>query len=301
MVRRINFNGMKKALIVAHNNNNRSAINNKIIEEAGVSKAVLDVWIEDIEALRKACVKYNTLSHDYSVNHDKAYKSKCTKARNEVYSHYKDMLAAGEDTSDSHNLITSDADVELVIGWALAFGASSVGTTMVNASEYAFRKNVEKLIGCKMAENSVLSDADRDAINAYRKACTSYKKYQDLVSTLDKQLDVYNNIIEKCSEDAKDIIAKSLEDAIKATKAERDEAAKKQTEAHQAIWDTFDKAHKAEAKLSIIGDVVLPLEPDVEAINAVAENEEAEESEDTENIQAPEESKSKIIKNVTKK
>lgn len=185
---------IKDAIIQAHNLNNRAAISKEDCIDLGCSEQAFDQWEAYVDGLRVLVNEYI----DESLRKDST-DQKVAKAADKVYASWKDVLnqSLGADYDKAWFVRKTDT------AWLLRCGAKDVNT--VFGSQYghhekkAFRRNVERLIGCRLASNEVLSDSDAAIIKEYdgavsreaalKKRLEGYKKGDEVVMGLKQKVD----------------------------------------------------------------------------------------------------------------
>lgn len=210
-VKTYNFNMMYKALVNAHNSNNRKAITENDCAEAGITKSCFDLWVKQVDDLYQACVAYIDVIHDSKVDFDERLKG-AKALRKKIFPAYKAVLAEGEAKTEVKTLRANEADLDFVIGYAEQFVKSDKGTQMAHQTKVMFRKSVESFVGCLMAGNSVLTDEDRDALAAHYKNMSSVKKLTDESSEIEKQKASLQEFIDSCDDEGvKAYLSKKIE------------------------------------------------------------------------------------------
>ena len=193
----LSINIMYPALAHAHNTNNKSAINKKICEEVGLNDEALKYWVGLVEQNL-----FNVVSDYYfkkdAYNHGNATQADVDAARELIFPTWREALDNGEvANSDKINLHIEPTDVDHLFGYIDDFMATARGTMMTVSNRRDFRKSVEKLIGCRMTGNSVLTEKERDNIRAYQKACTAEVRANDELVAMDAQIDEMNESISR--------------------------------------------------------------------------------------------------------
>ena len=167
---------MKAALIQANKSGNRHAINKKDCEKAGVDRVALEMWETGVENLRSTIAPYvvEKMKKD-------ADPKELTKLRNRIFPQWKKLIKKGE-----ANLVTDlNADVDSLVGFAETWINTPKGSVWAVDTPLIFRKSVEAFIGCKIAQNAVLTDNYRDAIRAYTGAKKKIANINELLNGKD--------------------------------------------------------------------------------------------------------------------
>lgn len=181
-----NFNAIRPAIIVAHNDNNRKAIDRQRIADLGIDNAYFIQWQTDCNALRETVIDYVTKKKNARFD-SKITEGDVYAARERIYPKWKEILHCGEADKTTRELKVSEADVEDLIGFAWDFFATSRGTAEIPVTQQMFRKKIESLLGCVIAKNAVLTDDERDTLDAYYKASKRIQQCVDQLADLKTQ------------------------------------------------------------------------------------------------------------------
>lgn len=152
-------NAMRAAIIAAHSLNNRSAITEQDAVMSGTTSERFHQWVLWVNDLRDTVVAYTELKHKKS-----ATKPELTLARNRIFPAWRNILAVGEESNFAKEMFIREEDVDSLVGYAETFVGTRRGTQQANTTAVIFRKYVEALLGCRIAANAVMKDADRDLL-----------------------------------------------------------------------------------------------------------------------------------------
>lgn len=180
-----NFNTIRQLLVIAHNNGNKKPINKDMADGAGIDVSYLIQWEADVKALQKTVEDYVDKRKNGRFNAD-ITEGDIYAARERIYPKWKEVLHCAEKEKDSRDLHVNEADVEDLIGFAWDFFDTGVGTGECHVDPKVFRRKVESLLGCMIAEKEMLTDSERDILIRYNKAT---KKIQSCIDTL-AELDI---------------------------------------------------------------------------------------------------------------
>lgn len=221
-----NINAMRPVIIKAHGADycNSKAITKEMVVGAGVDMQYFVKWQNDVNALRDTVCEYVKLKHDNSAKDENVYA-----ARERIFPKWKAILEAGENSKEEKELHVTPYDVDSLVGYAEQFMPTSKGTAITYTTQMVFRKFVEALLGCRIAQNAVLSDADRDTLQAYYSAQRRIQNCIDTASELKTQKDSYE-LMKKDAENEPMFLAfinrkiKEVEEQIKANEESRTKA-----------------------------------------------------------------------------
>lgn len=179
-----NINAMRPVIVAAHGAEycNSKAITKEMVLGAGVDISYFTKWQGDVNALRDTVCEYVKLKHDNSAKDEDVYA-----ARERIFPKWKTILEAGENSKEAKELHVTPYDVDSLVGYAEQFMATSHGTAITYTTQQIFRKYIEALLGCRIAQNAVLSDKDRDILQTYYSAQRRIQNCIDTASELKTQ------------------------------------------------------------------------------------------------------------------
>ena len=134
--------------------------------------------------------------------------------------------------------------------YAEQFMATSRGTMITYTTKQIFRKYVEALLGCRIAQNAVMSDSDRDTLQSYYSAQRRIQNCIDTASDLKTQKENYMSMKESAKDEPAflafiDRMIKGVEEQEKANDESR-------TKANEALAKVSKDAKAIEAKIKEI-------------------------------------------------
>lgn len=176
---------MKAAIIKAHDElMNKGAIGagKKDADVYGLTEQQIQQWIDYCEELRLVTNDYIDAAADKATTKDQL-----TKAQSKVISKWKDVLKNGTEDEFSANFFMRPADIVFIGGLCGAkFTSTAVGKQISHQTKSEFRRNIETLIGCRLTGNGILSDEDRDLIEAYEGALKTIKSKNEALDGVEK-------------------------------------------------------------------------------------------------------------------
>ena len=242
-----NINAMRPVIVAAHGAEycNSKAITKEMVVGAGVDNSYFVKWQADVNALRETVCEYVKLKHDTSAKDEDVYA-----ARERIFPKWKTILEAGENTKEAKELHVTPYDVDSLVGYAEQFMATSRGTMITYTTKQIFRKYVEALLGCRIAQNAVMSDSDRDTLQAYYSAQRRIQNCIDTASDLKTQKENYMSMKESAKDEPAflafiDRMIKSVEEQEKANEESR-------IKANEALAKVSKDAKAIEAKIKEI-------------------------------------------------
>lgn len=243
-----NFNAMRPAIIIAHNEGNRKAISKDLVAGAGIDSAFFIEWQKDVNKLRETVFEYVRLKKDGRFNSD-IDEGAIYAARERIYPKWKEILSVGEEKVDTKELHVQESDVEDLIGFAWDFMATTKGTVETRTSDLIFRKKVESLLGCVIAKNLILDDTDRDTLQKFYSAQNRIQKAIDKIAELKASI---KNLEELKKKDASDEekFASYIDRNIKELKEEIKAANEAKTNAENDLAEASAKAKEIEQKIA---------------------------------------------------
>lgn len=211
-----NSNGMREALVLAHNSNNSKAIDNKMCEQAGVDKSVFDQWCIEVAGnqpdgmvLMESGEKYPSLYRvvkdyvDVKLSKDARIKTdeKMAETYNAIFPVWRELLQSGEKGLYTCEIKVEKDDVESLIGYMEIFVPTARGTQRSVESKAIFRKWVEALLGWKMAKNEALTEDEALIVTGYEKAVSSRDTTKDTIADFKKRIKFFEHKISEVKSD----------------------------------------------------------------------------------------------------
>jgi len=182
-----NFNSIRPLLVIAHNTGNKKPINKDMVDGAGIDNRYFVQWQADVKALQKTVEDYvdkrKNGRFDAKITEGDIYA-----ARERIFPKWKEILHCAEKDKVARELHVNEADVEDLIGFAWKFMDTGVGTAECHVDEKAFRRQVESLLGCMIAEKEMLTDSERDILDRYNKATKKIQSCIDQLSVLETDI-----------------------------------------------------------------------------------------------------------------
>lgn len=172
-------NAMRGAIIAAHQTNNKKAIDRVTALAGGATDERFDQWVLWVDSLRDVVCEYVKLKHLKA-----STPQQLASARGAIFPRWRSILRVGEESKFHRNMFVREEDIDSLVGFCERFIATDRGTQMTCTTKMIFRKYVESLLGCRIAGNALLSDADRDDILTYSSATKT-------VESISKRLDGY--------------------------------------------------------------------------------------------------------------
>ena len=180
-----NFNAIRPLIVIAHNQGNKKPINKDMVDGAGIDARYFTQWQADVKALQKTVEDYVDKRKNGRFNAE-ITEGDIYAARERIFPKWKEVLHCAEKDKEARILHVDPADVEDLIGFAWKFMDTGVGTAECHVDEKAFRRQVESLIGCMIAEREMLTDHERDVLDKYNKATRKIQNCIDTLAELEK-------------------------------------------------------------------------------------------------------------------
>lgn len=158
-------NAMRNAIAKAHILNNRKAINRDEAFMAGATEERFNQWVVWVDNLRDVVSEYVRIKHVKSTS-----QKELDLARGRIFPAWRTILKVGEEDIFHPNMFVRESDVDSLVGYCETFMSTTKGTQLTTTTKVIFRKQVEALLGCRMAGNAVLVDQDRDDLSEFYKA-----------------------------------------------------------------------------------------------------------------------------------
>ena len=242
-----NINAMRPVIIKAHGADycNSKAITKEMVVGAGVDMSYFVKWQADVDALRETVCEYVKLKHDTSAKDEDVYAS-----RERIFPKWKTILEAGENTKDAKELHVTPYDVDSLVGYAEQFMATSRGTMITFTTKQIFRKYVEALLGCRIAQNAVMTDGDRDTLQSYYSAQRRIQNCIDTASDLKTQKESFE-LMKKDAENEPMFLA-FIERKIKEVEEQEKANSESRTKADESLAKVSKDAKAIEQRIKEI-------------------------------------------------
>lgn len=212
-----NINEMRKVLVAARENGNKGTINKALCEEHGVAEVWFNMYVESIKKLYLATCEYITIKHSVAATEDEKKAS-----REKLYPLWKNILSNGEKGKHTHELRCSETDIDSIVGYCEIFinDRNNIDNEedfvsykeIAHQKESRFRKNIEILLGIRIAGIEVMSDTKRNFLLEQRKYMNKRKKAQFKKEEVERHLKDLKRIKSPTDLDLSDI--KAAEETI---------------------------------------------------------------------------------------
>lgn len=169
-----NINFMRPALVASREDGNRKAISAKFCDELKIEPTWFTCYANLVDKLYSACTDYIRVKHDQNTTEELRNES-----REKLFPIWKELLACGEKDKLSKSLRVSPADIDSIIGYAEKFVLSQNNLDFIEGfvapkviateTKSKFRRDIETLLGIRIAQVEVLTDRERDLLAIGRK------------------------------------------------------------------------------------------------------------------------------------
>lgn len=178
-----NINAMRPALVKMRETGNRGVITKSVCSELGIGETYFEWYKKGIESLFNAVCDYCRQK-----NSPKATAESVNAAHEAIYPLWKDMLSTAERDKMTKELRVTEHDISNLVSFCQTF-VNDVNDVSRGKDENfvahkvwavqplkQFQKKVEIDLGIRIAQVEVLSDEERDFLNAERKILNQWKK-----------------------------------------------------------------------------------------------------------------------------
>ena len=257
-------------IALAHNEfGNKKALSKTDFTEHGLSEQVFDQWEAYVEEMRQQVIEYNKLAQSRD-----ASDQDIANALGHVWAAWRAVLKQGPESEYNKNFFVRENDAHMIAEWAgLTAISTARGKQWTTATKTNFRRNVEIAIGIRMAGNAMLSDDQRDLIQAYEGAKKTVKNMTDALNDkiekgkttpglrtvlrgTEKGLEDMQKLVStlKVSDEDKKKLLEKYEFAVTQAKAAVTDAEKKLKDAQDTIDEKQMDYDKLIATLKSVGD-----------------------------------------------
>ena len=156
---------MRQALVNAHNANNAKAISKDFAAGSGVSERAFTAWCTWIDELHTKVLPWVEKWNNGKVTDE------------EIQATYDDIMPILRQIQRvDDKLFIRTNDVGAICKMCHDFGKSANGSVDVARGNKAFRRQIEAMIGNRIAQNEVLSEDDYDIVIKYDRAVKNKEK-----------------------------------------------------------------------------------------------------------------------------
>lgn len=262
---------VKKALAWAHDEGNKHVLSRKEFEELGLSDQAYDQWEAFTDDLRVAAAEYNRLAQSAT-----STKEDLAKAEDAVWKAWRSVLAEGTEQKFNKNFFMRPYDAHTIGNWAaLKAVPTAHGRVWGTQAKADFRRNIETMIGIRMAGNAMLTDDQHNLITSYEKAVASIQRNQEALedsvqngkrkpglksalesakNRLNSMESLVGSLGDSITKDAADKILESAKSAVIEADTAVKTAEKAIKEAETKRDNLKDEYDKAIAKIKMLGD-----------------------------------------------
>lgn len=237
---------MRAAIVKAHNDGNRKAIDRQRVADADVDNAVFLQWQNDVDKLHGVVFNYVSLKKD--ARFDASISEADVRAARElIFPKWKELLRYCDSTPKELHVNESDVEDLYKFAWEF-FNVEGKGTVETSSSPTEFRRNVEAFIGCAIAANKVMTLDDKTVIDKYQKAQRAQANALDEITELAKTVRMFDELLETAQDKVKTYLESQkaeTEQALKQAQKNKEEAqaiVSKYAEKAQKIADKVQKA-----------------------------------------------------------
>lgn len=169
------FMGITPAIIRMHEMNNNKAISKDFAAGCGCGEIAYDSWVRHIDELYEVVAPWAAKFNDKTATDEELqtiYKA--------VFPKWRMICRVGEVECNGHtNMFVRESDAVDICRSAKKYGKSANGSIDVATGKKAFRKEIETMIGIRLAQNAITSDTEYDLIRAYEKAVSNKEKAEN--------------------------------------------------------------------------------------------------------------------------
>lgn len=260
------FQKMAKAVFMAHKANNAKAISKDFAAGCGVGDVTYGSWVRWIDGLYEAAAPWGQKFNDKKVTNEEL-----TKIYAEIFPIWRKLVTVGQTEIGGHkNLFVRESDVARICSLTIKHGKTDNGSVDVIVGKTVFRREIETLLGIRLAQNNAMTDADYELVSKYDKAVKNKtkaenrlegyerdgKKVEGLKETLSK--------VEKVYEDMKTILISAKMEAdnplIAGYKKAVDDVKSQITQAEKQISGADDYIKKNKKEYTAIMAKIKPIE-----------------------------------------
>ena len=166
------FATMAKPIAVMHKANNTKAISKDFAAGCGVPENHYKSWELWIKRLYDAAAPWGIKYNDKNVKDEELaeiYKS--------IFPIWRQLVRVGDSEEGGYkNLFIRESDAVRICGFTVKDGKSKVGSIDVAVGIKAFRRDVECLLGKRLAQNAALTESEYETVVKFEKAVQTIDK-----------------------------------------------------------------------------------------------------------------------------
>ena len=199
-------NAMRPLIIQKAIDGQRRAINLNQVEDSGLTKATLDEWVYNCDALHEAACDYSK-----AIGTDQE-----AEAEQEVWDRWRKIIRVGEEDAFHPNMFVRRKDVEnlrVLAAESDEIYVDGVGFVPTVKGKNAFRAKIEIRLACRITGNATLQDDDRQVmtdmaraernIEAAEKVLNGYTRGKDVIPGIAAQIAAAKEELENTTETLK--------------------------------------------------------------------------------------------------
>lgn len=177
---------MKGALVMAHKTNNARAISKDFCAGCGIPENVYDSWTTWIKLLHEAVTPWVNKFNDKDATDEELQA---------IYKAVFPILRQLKRVDDK--LFLRESDAVRICGFAQKHGKTANGSVDVAVGEKAFRREIETMLGIRIAQSAVLTEKEYDVITKYESTENNLEKAQNKLNGVERDGKRNPGLIEK--------------------------------------------------------------------------------------------------------
>lgn len=256
------YMAIQPAIIRMHELGNNKAISKDFAAGCGAGEVAFTSWVNHIDELYDIVLPWGNKFNNKKVTDDELaviYKT--------VFPKWRQICRVGETECNGHNnMFIRESDAVRICGFVIKHGKTEKGSIDVANGKKVFRKEIETMLGIRLAQNEVLSDKDYDIIKTYEKAESNKDKAENRLDGYTRNGQEVKGLRALLKDAEAEV--KKITDIAKKLKADKAMIESLTAEADKVVTDLKSQVTQAEKQLNNANATIKELKKDYEAIMA---------------------------------
>lgn len=169
------FMAITPAIVRMHELGNNKAISKDFAAGCGTGETAYVSWVRHIEELYDLVAPWAAKFND-----KKATDEELAEIYKTVFPKWRMISRVGETECNGHNnMFVRESDAVRICAFAVKHGKTDKGSIDVANGKKVFRKEIETMLGIRLAQNAIMTEDDYDTVKTYEKALSNKEKAEN--------------------------------------------------------------------------------------------------------------------------
>lgn len=169
------FMAITPAIVRMHELGNNKAISKDFAAGCGAGETAYVSWVKHIDDLYEIVAPWAAKFND-----KKATDEEIAEIYKAVFPKWRMISRVGEEECNGHNnMFVRESDAVRICNFAMKHGKTDKGSIDVATGKKVFRKEIETMLGIRLAQNAIMTDTDYDLVKSYEKAVSNKEKAEN--------------------------------------------------------------------------------------------------------------------------